>query len=253
MNSGESTHLSTEEIKTQLLLYKLGSRNKPDVEWASALMNGLVEGQVNGCPEGALFEWGDRPDFRLSFPGFQRWLEFEVTMAASEAHQAALRAMQSDEGITHLEPGVYSAAPELSARDREVGVGRAWVTLHGRGWAGSEAESQWGVFIINAIDRKAVKFRDFGFDQLMIYDDSPVAGWANPFMAVLMLRKRPHPEYPFRVNVWTDTSFVYDLFGDCLLYDVGKAALPLPRLPHVRMSLLALPGRSIFEMPEIRA
>lgn len=252
MNPGESTHLNIEAIKTQLLLYKLGSRNRPDIEWAAALMNSLVEAQINGSPDGLILDWGDRPDFRLTFPGFQRSLDFEVTMAASQAHQAAMRAMQSDAGITHLEPAVFSADPELSAREREFGIGRDWESLRSRGWGGTEAESQWGEFIIAAIDRKAVKFGEYGFDQLMIYDDSPVEGWINPFMATRMLRKNPHPEYPFRVNIWTDTTFVYDLYGNCLLYNVEKAALPLPRLPHIRVTLLASPGRSIFESPELR-
>ena len=176
METGGTLDLDLEAIRAQLILYRLGNRNKPDIEWASGLMNGLVEAQVNSIRGHLRLEWGDRPDFRLSFPELQRSLEFEVTMAASEAHQAAMRSMAADDGITHLEPAVFAAAPELSSRHREVGIGRDWKHLRGRGWAGTEAESQWCTFIQNAIERKRMKFHEYNFDQLMIYDDSPVAG-----------------------------------------------------------------------------
>lgn len=238
--------LSQEEIRYQLSLYAIRERKKDYVEWGCGLFNSLINAQVQGIKLDLLLEKGERPDFRVSYPSLQHSLRFEVTMAVSQAHQAALQILLRDESVTHIEPSVYSAVPALSNRHREIGIGRTWQPLRGRGWAGPEAESQWIEFIERAVQHKVLKYYEYGFDQLMIFDDSPVCGWINTYMAVRMIRKRSDPDLPFTVNIWSGNSFIFDLFGKCRLYGAEKMHLTEAYFPFARMDQLDHPGKCVL-------
>lgn len=246
MDVEETVSLSQEEIRYQLGLYAIHERSKPYVEWGCGLFAGLINAHVQGINDDVLLEKGERPDFRISFPSLQKSLHIEVTMAASKAHQAALRIMLRDPDVTHIEPATYSAAPSLETRHMGIGIGRKWQPLRGRGWAGSEAESQWVNFIDQAVQKKVLKYYDYGFDQLMIFDDSPVCGWINAYMAVRMIRRKPDPDLPFVVNIWSGNSFISDLYGECRLYGIEKMHLTEAYFPYVQMNQLDAPGKGII-------
>lgn len=242
----ETVNLSQEEIRYQLSLFKIRERSRDYIEWGSGLFNSLINMHALGIGGNLLVEKGERPDFRISFPALQNAIRFEVTMAASGAYQAARRLSLQDEAITHLEPSLYSEDPSQASDKREIGIGRNWQRLRGRPWGGSQAESQWIEFIEQAVQKKIPKFYDYGFDQLMIFDDSPVSDYINAYMAVRMFRRRAHSEAPFAINIWTGQCFVFDVFGACRFYAADKIHLTEAYFPYIRMDALEIPGGDVL-------
>ena len=247
MEVEETEYLSLNEMRLQLNLYEIRERRKSMIEWGACLMNCLIHSHVSGMRGIIRVDKGERPDFQMHFPEIQHGIHFEVTIAASQAHQAALRIMQNDPTVKFLEPSTYSASPALTARHREVGIGREGDSLGGPGWGGWQAENQWVEFIERAIENKVTKFYDYGFDQLVIYDDSPVSGWINTYLAVKLILKRPKIDENFMINIWSGNHFIHDLYGKgCRLYNVEKIHLSEEYFPYMKMLNLDRPGKNVI-------
>jgi hypothetical protein len=157
---------------------------------------------------------GESPDFTITWSS-GKTTGLEVTKATE---------MWVQREMTHMEVEFErrkSAAKAVGAEPEPVSL-----MLSGHGWAGDQAEFEWLSFIKEAVTRKLsklAKFRSTSRQDLLVYDDAPVAAIERPKVFPVLSRwlSETRKENPHLGRV----SIIVSLD---LLHDAGKGLQVLP-------------------------
>lgn len=181
----------------------------------------------------------ESPDFTVIYGDQNREIGLEHTRATLESFKVAESELKKHPEGSLIELCYYSPFAKIPKKQSDIGIVSPKGHLKGEGWKGEQVEQEWSEIILNTVKTKTELLNEGHFEIkkeniLFIEDDSPVSFAKNEDDAIQILRQKfgqakLTAEQIFdRVHIFSNGTFIYDVFGQ-----YGKAGLRKKELPEV--------------------